>query len=985
MTTPPRALLVSASLLLAGGMSQAATPSAADLEIFEKKIRPLLVERCHECHSAGQKIKAGLRLDHAAGWRLGGDSGPAVLPGDVERSTLIKAVRYTGLEFEAMPPDSQLPRQEIALLEEWVRRGAPAPDEPPPAIAGTAQTKKSGLSVEEGKKFWSFIPPTRPPVPSGGENVAGPAWPRTDIDRFVAAGWSERGLRPARDADRPALLRRVSFDLTGLPPSPEAIDAFVRDRRSTPEAFTAVVDALLASPQFGERWGRRWLDVARFAESSGGGRTLLFKDAWRYRDYVVDAVNRDLPFDQFIREQIAGDLLPAPNTAARRRQLTATAFLALGPTNYEEQNKDALRMDIVDEQLDTIGKAFLGLALGCARCHDHKLDPIPTRDYYALAGILRSTHTLHNYTDNVARWVDAELPVDGGAEADLNAQAAKIAELEKRIAAQRKAIALPAPAKPVSLASFPGIVLDDQQAKFVGGWSSSTSVKPFLGVGYLTDNNEDKGRRTVTFTPAITQTGYYDVRFAYTPLANRATNVPIIILHADGETTVTVNEREVPPLAGHFISLGRFRFEQDGAGYILISNEGTDGFVIVDALQLVPAEARAEAPVAAGTNESPAPVGAKVAGLRSEADARKAMAELRPLEMELRKLVAAGPKRDLAMSVREARGEIGDTEIRIRGVARALGPKVPRGFLQVATAGGQPAFSATESGRRELADWIASPANPLTARVTVNRIWAWLLGSGLVRSLDNFGTTGERPTHPELLDYLAQRFITEGWSVKTLVRQIVLSRTYQLATDASSDATQRDPDNRYFARAHRRRLEAEEIRDAMLWTSGRLDLTLGGPNIGAGRGAPGGEPTTTEYGYIFSDTRRSLYTPAFRNTRLELFEVFDFADINASIAMRAASTVAPQALYLMNHPFVLEQSRAAAERTLAEAALDDGARVDRAYQRVLGRAPTPAERSVALRFVASARPGATDSPARVDVWAQFHQALFASVDVRYLN
>jgi hypothetical protein len=285
-----------------------------------------------------------------------------------------------------------------------------------------------------------------------------------------------------------------------------------------------------------------------------------------------------------------------------------------------------------------------------------------------------------------------------------------------------------------------------------------------------------------------------------------------------------------------------------------------------------------------------------------------------------------------------------------------------------------PQFSPTESGRRELADWIASPANPLTARVTVNRVWAWLMGAGLVRSVDNFGTTGERPTHPALLDHLAQRFVADGWSVKKLVRAIMLSRTYQLSSAPAADTARLDPDNRLFSHAPRRRLEAEEIRDAMLWSAGRLDLTLGGLNIGSGKAAPG-PMATSEYGYVFTDTRRSLYTPAFRNARLELFEVFDFADVNAPVAQRHASTVAPQALYLLNHPFVLEQARHAAERTLREAA-DAPARIDLAYRRTLGRAPTAKEKDIASRHVADGSP---------EAWAEFHQALFASVDFRYLN
>lgn len=970
-----------AACLLLVAVPLHATTSAGDLEFFEKKIRPLLIERCYECHSAepGNKIKAGLRLDHPAGWLEGGDSGPAVLPGKVDESPLIKAIRYSGLDFEAMPPKSSLSKTEIALLEDWVKRGAPAPAPAATTVAGGAPEaaaggRQSGMSVEAGKKFWSFVPPAAHPVPA--VPAALKQWPRTDIDRFIAAAWPQKGLAPSPDADRAALFRRASFDLTGLPPEPAALAAFERDPRPTAEAFAAVVDALLASPHFGERWGRRWLDVARFAESSGGGRTLLFKDAWRYRDYVIDAVNRDLPFDTFIREQLAGDLLPAATPEDKRRQLIATAFLALGPTNYEEQNKDALRMDIIDEQLDTIGKAFLGMTIACARCHDHKFDPIPTRDYYALAGILRSTHTLHNYTDNVARWVDMPLPLDAETEAAVAAHEAKVAALGKQIAALRKtAAAAPATAdKVVALATLPGLVSDDHQGRIVGDWGKSTTVKPFLGPGYLTDHNDGKGQKTVTFTPAIPQGGRYEVRFAYTAHANRASNVPVTILHADGELVVTVNQRERPPLDGHFVSLGTFRFEKDGQGYILISTEGTDGFVIVDALQLIPADAAAA--TVAGTAKKAAPE-------PTDPAARAALAELRRLEAEQKKLVASGPKRPLAMGVREATGEIGDTEIRIRGIARSLGAKVPRGFLSVATAGETPAFSPDESGRRELADWIASDRNPLTARVTVNRVWAWLMGAGLVRSTDNFGTTGEPPTHPELLDHLARAFVADGWSLKRLVRSVVLSRTYQLAATATPDAARLDPDNRFFTHAPRRRLEAEEIRDAMLWTSGQLDLAFGGPNFGPTPDAP---PPASEYGFVYADTRRSVYTPAFRNRRLELFEVFDFADINAPISQRAVTTVAPQALFLMNHPFVHEQAKHAAERLLAEPAADDDARIERAYRRALGRPPTERERALARQFVNDGEGDATaEGAARLEAWSQLHQALFASVDFRYLN
>lgn len=946
-----------------------ATANEADgIEFFEKKIRPVLAERCYECHSEGKKIKAGLRLDISEGWIVGGDSGPAILPGNVKESRFIRAIHYVDNEMEPMPPKSALPREEIALFEEWIRRGAPAPK----TSMEKVEPKLSGLSITEGKKFWAFIAPTQPVTPPSPSQQA--RWPRTDIDRFIAAGWEEKKHAPTIDSDRRTLIRRAYFDLIGLPPAPDQIEAFVADAR--PDAFARVVDPLLASTHFGERWGRHWLDVARFAESSGGGRTLLFKEAWRYRDYVIDAFNRDLPFDHFIREQIAGDLLPHANIEERTRKLTATAFLALGPTNYEEQNKGALRMDIVDEQLDTIGKGFLGLTIGCARCHDHKFDPVPTRDYYALAGIFYSTRTLHNYTDNVARWVDVPLPLEPAAEQTLQTHRKKIAALEAKLKTLRATEKSNASAsgdadlthgKPLPIASLPGIVLDETKARVVGEWSPSTSGGRHIGEGYLQDRNEGKGAKTVTFSPTLPRSGRYEVRLAYPSAENHAPNVPITILHADGETTLKIDQRQRPPIGGRFISLGQFRFEQNGQGYVLISNEGTTGHVVVDALQLIPLEAPTENAPVATAKGSPG-----------------AASALKQLEAELRTLVARTPKRPQTMGVTEAE-DIGDTEIRIRGNIRALGAKVPRGFLQVAMVEPAPAFSPKESGRLQLADWIASPANPLTARVIANRTWAWLLGAGLVRTVDNFGTTGEQPSHPALLDYLAQQFVAGGWSTKNLIRTIMLSRTYQLATTPTPGMAGADPDNRLLTHANRRRLDAEQIRDTILWTSGALDLALGGPNIGQGPQGAANLPVDAEYGYKFTDTRRSVYTPAFRNQRLELFEVFDFADVNAPIGQRNVSTVAPQALFLMNHPFVIAQAKLAAERALATTDRSDPTLIQEAYQLTLGRPPTRREHEIAREFITAGGGIGETTVTRADVWAQLYQALFSCVDFRYLN
>jgi hypothetical protein len=954
----PRFTFLTAAVAL-GLLARTGLAEPAGDEFFEKKVRPILDARCLDCHSDAKKVKGGLHLDSRAGWAKGGDTGPALVPGKPEESLLMSAVRWKDHDLE-MPPKKKLPAEEIATLEQWVKMGAPDPRE------GAAVAKKQrGLSIEEGRKFWSYKPVENPPVPT----VKDTAWPRYDLDRFILAKIEAANIAPAADAVPAVLARRLYYDLIGLPPTPEQLDAFVKAAATDRQAAIAkLTDELLASPQFGETWGRHWLDVARFAESSGGGRTLLFKDAWRYRDYVIDAFNSNVPFDRFIREQLAGDLLPAATPAEARRQLTATAFLALGPTNYEEQDKQQLRFDIIDEQLETMGRAFLGQTIGCARCHDHKFDPVPQRDYYALAGIFASTKTIFNYTDNVARWIAAPLPADGPTEAALRDREAKVAATEKELADAKAELAEASkalsqattqPGTSISPKDLPGIVIDDADAKVVGYWKHSKFVQTFVGEGYLSDDNTGKGEKTVTFTPIVPATGRYDVRLAYAPYENRADNVRVTVFHADGEDTIYVDETQVPPIDGRFISLGKFRFEKDGAGYVLVSNEGTKKFVTVDALQLVPEGAEV------ADEKRAAPIESTVALEKAQL--------VKQLEAQLKKLNKDGPARETAMAVQDS-GEIAGTQIRVRGVEKQRGDTVPRGFLQVALRTA-PELPEKESGRRELADWIASAEHPLTARVFVNRVWAWLFGAGLVRTVDNFGTTGEKPSHPELIDYLATRFVAEGWSVKQLIREIVLSRTWQQAVAPPSAA---DPENRLFAHANRRRLDAEQIRDTMLAVSGQLDMKVGGLNIG-GAGeidANNFSAQNTEYGYVFTDKRRSVYTPAFRNKRLELFEVFDFGDINQSVGQRVVSTVAPQALYFLNHPFVLEQAKAAAERTLATSSTDEE-KIAAAFRRTLGRPPSAAELEKCRRFL-----GTNATP---EAWAELHQMLFACLDFRYLE
>jgi hypothetical protein len=929
--------------------------SAADLEFFEKRVRPVLVERCYKCHSAqSEKVKGHLLLDTREGWQKGGDGGPAVKPGDPDHSLLIEAVRYTNADME-MPPKGKLADAEIATLVEWVKRGAPDPR----TGAATTVAKAKGIDLEAGRKFWAYQPIRNSAVPV----VKDAAWPRGDIDRFILAKLEAKALRPVADAEPTALLRRLYFDLIGLPPTPEQIDAFVSD--PSPARYERVVDELLTSPQFGERWGRHWLDVARFAESLTL-RGFVLKDAWRYRDYVIETFNHDRPFDKFMQEQVAGDLLPAASIEEGRRQLTGSAFLALGNTNLEEQDKKQLEMDVVDEQLDTLGRAFLAQTIGCARCHDHKFDPIPTKDYYALAGILHSTQTLEH--SNVSKWLEMPLPTDPAREATLKKREAAIAELQAKVKEAKAAVAKANKAKPgkksnevsTAIADLAGIVVDDAQAKRIGTWKESTSVKPYIGDGYLFDDGDRKESKTLTFLFEVPEAGRYEVRFAYTPAPRRATNAPVTVFSADGEKTITVNEREAPAIEGHFVSLGQYAFEKNGQSFVIVSTQDVDGTVIADAVQFIPVNATGATAVT--------PPAVADAGSKNDAPAQR----VKQLEAELKVLTEAGPQRETIISVREAK-EIGDTRVHIRGNVHTLSDPAPRGFLRVIAMPHPPAIPEKQSGRRELGEWLASPENPLPARVMANRVWHWLTGAGIVRTTDNFGTTGELPSHPELLDHLASRFIADGWSLKTLVRQVVLSHAYQLSTANDANGLRVDPENRLMWRMNRRRLDAECIRDAMLAVDGQLKEEGGGATFKAGM--------TSDFSYKQADNRRSVYLPVFRNSLPEVFEAFDFADPSVGTGRRNVSTVAPQALFMMNHPWVAEQARAAATRLLAEKQwTDDRARLARAYRLTLGRAATPAEERAGLAFV-------KDSAAEpaVEAWAQVFHALFASMDFRYVD
>ena len=935
---------------------------------FESKIRPVLAQHCYKCHSSEAKqIKGGLRLDTRDSIRKGGDSGPAVVPGDLEKSLLLQAVVYDG-GFYDMPPSGKLNDSQIADIRQWIATGAIDPREE--NLNTPAVHKKQSF----GSSHWAFqqVKSVKPP------EIRQKSWPLQPLDQFILSKLESKEIIPAPPADKLVWLRRVWFDLVGLPPTSEAIDSFSKDSSPLHVARAKVVDYLLDQPQFGERWARHWLDVARFAESSGGGRTLLFKDAWRYRDYCINAFNSDLPYDQFLREQISGDLLPAETPADRARQLAATGFLVLGPTNYEEQDKYQLRMDIIDEQLDTLGRTTMGMTLGCARCHDHKFDPIPTRDYYAMAGIFRSTRTLFNDTDNVARWIDTTLPVDSDSLKAIRQHELEVASIQAEIRKLRQNLLRIDPKTaqlskdgPINPSILPGVVIDDARALAVGGWKTSTYGNRYIGDGSSYDQKTKNSPSTLTFDPDLPKSGLYEVRLAYVAHSNRATNTPITILHAAGEELRRVNQKEEPPIEGRFVSLGTYRFEAGGAGFVLVSNEGANGSVSVDGVWFFPAD------------ETAAETKVKSNG---EPDENSTISQLRrDLELREKKLKAVqknAPAKPLVMTVKEHE-KIEDSPIHIRGNSKTLGPRVPRGALSIINSVPQPKITGQHSGRVEMAGWLTDPRHPLVARVMVNRVWLWLFGQGLVRSPDNFGTTGQVPTHPELLDYLANQFVTQKWSFKSLIRSIVLSQTYAMSSETVADTEASDPENLMWNHFRRRRQDAEAMRDAFLSASGQLDLRVGGPNIEGATSIDANDngAGSIEYNYVFKDTRRSVYTPAFRNKRLELFESFDFADINQPVGQREESIVATQALYLMNHPFVREMANKTAKRLIDLRLADYTEKLDQLSLWIFSRPALASENQVLLPDDMKA----ISANEELQFWSQIAHAMYASIEFRYIK
>ncbi|MEM9364809.1 MAG: DUF1553 domain-containing protein [Planctomycetota bacterium] len=945
-----------------------ASASAETVAFFESRIRPALIEHCAECHWSDTEASGNLLLDSRDAIREGGDLGPALIPGDPDRSLLMKVIAYEDPDLE-MPPDGQLAPEVIADFRKWILDGAADPRRASASVS--ASEESGGLPVERAHEHWAYRPIRSNPLPTGvfnqddSDRTASGLVRRSSsvIDAFVDTQIRQAGLKSAPTAKREAIVRRLVFDLHGLPPTDDQMEDYLSD--ASPLAYAKMVDRLLASPHFGEHFARRWMDVVRYAESITL-RGFILPQAWRYRDYLVHAFASDRPFDQMIRDQLAGDLLPVDDLRETQRRAIATGFLALGNSNLEDQDKSKLEFDHIDEQLETIGRAFLGQTIGCARCHDHKFDPIPTRDYYALAAIMRSTTPLEHA--NLSKWIERPLPLDmerEGRYQDLETQLKVITAELKAIQAQDARFAKGSMTV-IAVDALDGVVVDDSQATFVGQWQESTSLKQYVGKGYRHDQSSGRGDKSVTFEPELSKSGLYEVRMAYSASANRATNVRVTVFSANESKTIVVNQREQPAEEGLWVSLGVYPFEKQGQSFVIVSNEGADGYVIADAMQFRLAEEDRTA-------------ARKFASATEDTETRKRLTrtrarrdELQARQKEVQRSLDARP-RYLSILEGEPKQEIA---IRVRGNVHQQGEMVSRGFL---TAVGRPAMFRNQidgdaSGRVQLAHWIADPQNPLTARVYANRLWSWLMGDGLVETENNFGTTGVAPSHPKLMDYLATKLIQSRWSTKRLVREIVLSQAYRRSVTHDVKLHAIDPHNRLYASGSLKRLPIESIRDAMLSVSGELDLAMGGSQIRAG--------TKSDYNYRHESLRRSLYLPVFRNSLPDLYETFDFADASVSVGERARSTVAPQALAMMNHPWVIQRADTAAKR-FGQAAEVEGfeTALDQVYTACIGRRPSQAELEACLEYMAVAHTGMSLQ----ERFADIIQSLFASIDFRYLE
>ena len=911
--------------------------TASQVEFFEKNIRPLFSNNCQACHNPQLKT-GGLDLSTAEGFMHGGASGPLVDNTNPAESRLLKVTGYD--ERIKMPPMGKLSQEDLDALRTWVEFGAPWPG------ARQAAEKRPDSATrefsEEERKFWAFRPMKEPELP----RVRNEAWVQSPIDRFILSRLEEEGIEPAPSADKATLLRRASYDLTGLPPTEQEITSFLED--DSENAFDKVVDSLLDSKRYGEKWARHWLDVARYADSTGNDEDHRYPYAWRYRDYVIQAFNDDMPYDQFIREQIAGDLLPADQPGqVNRRGTIATGFLALGPKAIAQQDKKKMLYDVYDEQLDVVSKAFLGLTITCARCHDHKFDPILTKDYYSLIGMFASTRSFKDPTTHVAKLLFTPLVpeeeyaaytahqdkiddnkiaitnvVDEQLEGYSNSLSPKLADY---MLAARK--------------SEHGVSVDDVakanglDTKILGRWVEY--LKPeSVPQPHLTEWREASADDLEEIAQGYQQRYQERLDEWHARLAKwresvarslKAKNMP-------------------PPMKPRFVP-GEDRFFHEvslvkGGPFALDEEDREKVF---------------------------------------SREARDKLAELKAQEKMLNETMP--PEPDMACAVQE--GETVAQQVFVRGDHGSPGEGAPKVFPAILEGHDQEPV-ATGSGRLELADWLTRRDHPLTARVMANRIWQGHFGQGIVRTPSNFGKMGERPTHPELLDYLALRFIDSGWSIKQMHRTIMLSSTYRMSSTVSDKQNAADPQNRLLSHFQRRRLAVEEMRDGLLAIDGSIDLTMGG-TLQTGFGTDRENSNKRLSMNPDEINRRLIYIPLRRANLAPLLNLFDFGDATTPLGKRPVTNVAPQALFLMNSEFVAARARNLASELLSDDAEDDPRRMKRAYLATLNRVPAPDEIDTGLSYVSRLKQRFPDTTPDIDAWMSLCRVLMASNDFIYVD
>ena len=1018
---------------------------AAGVEFFEKRVRPIFVAHCYECHSGqAKKLKGELRLDHRGGWIKGGVSGPSLTAGKPESSLLIQAVRYGDPDTQ-MPPKKKLSTQAIADLEKWVAMGAPGGDEQP-VVSG----KTTRLDLDQAKTFWSF----QPLKPIAAPAVKEKAWPAGAIDAFILSKLEEKAMRPAPPADKRTLIRRATFDLTGLPPTPEEVDAFLKDESA--EAFAKVVDRLLASPHYGERWGRHWLDVVRYADTAGETADYPVPHAWRYRNYVIDAFNGDKPYDQFLHEQIAGDILASqlPTDAPPKRYaelITATGYVAIARRFGFRIDKD--HHLTLEDTVDTLGKSVLGLTIGCARCHDHKYDPISMGDFYALYGIFESTRFPFPGCEHTQRPRDmmpllSPTTMEQFIKPHQTALAAADAEYQKSkgtiTAAQKKVkdLALGAhkqlakgefnnggsqdfTSKPVEPEALKKVAVKKGAAIQIavlprGDYGADSTLIEFeiseiegekrkwnLSADLLNDLHETgKGNAHRDSHGNASTWCLLDLRQdasfidKYVPDANKAPGLHLWVGSGDGFPVVGVNTNQEQikyiTVTQPARSVVVHPSNTHGGGVAVVWISPIDGNVSITG-KAADLDAGGGDGVAWSIDSFASPdLGGALLGLR---EAPGAIADLKRKRDEL---AAKMPKPDLAYAVTE--GTIADAKLFKRGDHEKPGDPVPRRNLELF--GAVPIDATAGSGRLQLARSLTQNppenavnshhfAQPLAARVMINRIWLHHFGQGLVRTPNDFGSRGEKPTHPDLLEHLAHEFVRNGWSIKSMHRAIMLSRTYQQASEPGRVAPMTkaiqadekssgfrvpgselkdnnpntapaasptrnpelgtrnfhsaDPSNVLLSHFPRRRLSAEEIRDSVLAVSGDLDRAPGSQH-------PFPPDNTwsytqhTPFAAVYDHNQRSVYLMVQRSRRHPFLSLFDGADANASTGQRQATTVPTQSLFFMNDPFVHAKAASLASRLVALP--DDAAKAQRLYQLLYQRSPSERERAQSLQFLA---------------------------------